>query len=245
MKYTSDEKQTVLTLMQRGWDYDQILAVKDYAHFDRQTLRAMKSNAAKAQKGAGDNLQRNETPKNNALQRSNEQKEVKPVIHKNAPATSVFADFVAEWLKSFHPIDLLFYLSALVGCSGVLNALKSVEIVNALVAFVLFGIAFVALHGLKTLRGFKRAPHFLAMLFAEITFFCSDVFWANKALWSNVKDLPLDIRLTEFWSADAGKMKMIWLGQTAFPFYIACCIATILFACAAYACAIALQSKKS
>lgn len=244
MKYTAEEKQTVLTLMERGWNYDQILAVKDYAHFDRQTLRAMKSNAAKAKKGACDNSQRNATPKNNALQRSNEQKEVKPVIHKNAPVTSVFADFVAEWSRSFHPIDLLFYLSALVGCAGVLNALKSVEIINALVAFVLFGIAFVALHGLKTLHGLKRAPHFLAMLFAEITFFCSDVFWANKALWSNVSNLPLDIRLTEFWSADAGKMKIIWLGQTAFPFYIACGIATILFGCAAYACAIALQSKK-
>lgn len=245
MKYTPEQKKTVLTLMERGWTYDQILAVADYSHFDRQTLRAMKSNAAKHKQETGDNSQRNATHKNNALQRTNEQKEASKPTAKNPLATGVFADFIAEWRKTFHPIDLLFYLSAFVGCMGVLNALKSVEIVNALVAFVLFGIAFVALHGLKTLRGAKRAPHFLAMLFAEVTFFCSDVFWANKALWSNVKDLPLDIRLTEFWSADAGKMKMIWLGQTAFPFYIACGIATILFACAAYACAIALQSKKS
>lgn len=244
MKYTAEQKQTVLTLMERGWDYDQILSVKDYAHFDRQTLRAMKSNAAKTKKHTGDNLQRNATHKDNALQRLNEQKEAKPNIQKNAAATSVFADFVAEWRKSFHPIDLLFYLSAFVGCAGIVNALKSVEIVNALVAFVLFGIAFVALHGLKTLRGLKRLPHILAMLFAEVTFFCSDVFWANTALWGNVSNLPLDIRLTEFWSADAGKMKIIWLGQTEIPFYIACGIATILFGCAAYACAIAVQSKK-
>lgn len=244
MKYTAEEKQTVLTLMQRGWDYNQILAVKDYAHFDRQTLRAMKSNAAKAKKEAGDNSQRNATPKNNASQRSNEQKEAKPVIQKNAPATSVFADFVAEWRKYFHPIDLLFYLSALVGCAGVLNALKSVEVVNTLVAFVLFGIAFVALHGLKTFRGLKRAPHFLAMLFAEVTFFCSDVFWANKALWSNVKDLPLDVWLNKYRN-DLGEVVMLYGGSdTDKPFLIACGIATILFGCAAYACAIALQSKK-
>lgn len=244
MKYTAEQKKTVLTLMERGWTYDQILEVPDYSHFDRQTLRAMKSNAAKAKVASVANSKRNATVKNNASQRDAAQNVEKAKQVKEPKTTAENAGFVATFAKTFHPVDLLFYASALVGCNGVSVALKSVEPVNYIVASVLFGVAFIALQELKSGNDWKRIFHVIALAFAEFAFCISDVYWANKALWAGVASLPVDVWVNKYRN-DVGELVMLYGGPDVDkPFYIACGVAIILFSCAVYACAIALQQGK-
>lgn len=159
----------------------------------------------------------------------------------NAEKTSVLSKFASDFVANFHPADVLFYGVILIGCNGITKALHPVGI---FVAVALFGVATISLHGLKTLRGWARLPHGVLMLVSEFAFFVSDLKWANEALWSNVKGLPLDIWANKYRN-DLGEVVMLYGGSDVDkPFYIAVGVASVLAACAAYACIIALQGKR-
>lgn len=159
----------------------------------------------------------------------------------NAENASVLSTFAADFVANFHPADLLFYGVVLIGCNGITKALQPVGI---FVAVALFGVATISLHGLKTLSGWARLPHGVLMLVSEFAFFVSDLKWANEALWSNVKGLPLDIWANKYRN-DLGEVVMLYGGSDVDkPFYIAVGVASVLAACAAYACIIALQGKR-
>lgn len=159
----------------------------------------------------------------------------------NADKTSVLGKFATDFVSNFHPADLLFYGVILIGCNGITKAL---HLVGLFVSIAMFGVAVISLHGLKTLRGWARLPHGFFLLLTEAGFFVSDVIWANNALWANIGSLPLDIWANKYRN-DLGEVVMLYGGSDVDkPFYIAIGVASVLFACAAYACIIALQGRK-
>jgi hypothetical protein len=216
MKYTADEKTKVGHLLERGWTYDQILAVKDFAHFDRNTLRAMKCNAAKGKK-----TQRNATQTDASAQRK-----------KNQPETPKKGFLVKSVVAKSHPAYLLYFASVGLACNAVANTLQGVGLP---VAFIFGGAAFIALYGVATARGAWLWLNVAMMLFVEVVCAAVHLHWSNAALWANVNELPFNIWANKYRN-DLGEVVMLYGGSdTDKPFLVACGIAVVLFVCSLFA----------
>lgn len=244
-KAISDRLQFAKLLQSQGVSVDEILSDSVFADLNPNTRRTWRRRLIETAKPKIET--QNETP---ALPVSKvETPETVNETLRNAPGKpaqrSAIAVFVCKTAKNFHPADLLFYAAVSVGCSGVSTALQSVGAVSMIVSCILFGVSFIALQGLKTAEGWiEKVFHGGFMLFVESVFFCSDLYWANKALWANVHNLPLDIWPNKYRDA-AGDLVFLYGGSDIDkPFYIACGVAFVLFSAGAYACIIALQGRK-
>lgn len=229
MKYTADEKTKVGHLLQRGWTYDQILAVKDFSHFDRNTLRAMKCNAKK-----GKATQQNATQKkkSNVLQRDTTQADATLQREKNTLTAQEKAVSFKSIIANFHPAYLLYFASVGLACSAVAKTLHGVGLP---LAFVFGGAAIVALYGVATARGAWLWLNVGMMLFCECVCALVHIQWSNAALWEQVQSLPLDIWPNKYRN-DLGEVVMLYGGgDIDKPFLIACGIAVVLFVCSVFA----------
>jgi len=160
----------------------------------------------------------------------------------NPPQASVLRVFAQNLVLNFHPADLLFYFAVAIGCNGIAQALP---VIGKPIAVVYFGVAAVALQGVKALRGLARLPHLLALVFVEAVGFASDVIWANTSLWGNVRSLPFDIWENKYKNG-LGETVHLWGGADVDkPFYVACGVASLLLAACVYACAVAWQGNEA
>lgn len=232
--YGPAAKRHAITLLSQGWTAEQIREVEVCADIPAETLRSWKYRMQQQTSKTETVKQKNETPETES------ETVATPATAQNSAEKPAFVRFIGDFTRNFHPIDILFYASISIGFQGVASALHPVGVY---VAAILVGVAVIALHGLKTLRGLQRIWHAVAMLFAEASFFASDVVWSNKALWSNISALPFDIWVNKYRN-DAGELVLLYGGSdTDKPFYLACAVAFVLFFSALYACIIALQKE--
>lgn len=233
--YGEAAKRYAETLLQRGVDYDEILKEPTLKRVPRATLRLWKSRLVSKVETAETQV---ETP----LIRGDETPEQVTETPLSAQETTVLQDFVKTSFQNFHPADLLYYLGVSIACYGIVATFQGIGVA---VSVLIGGVSVLALQGVKAASGWiERLPYAAAFLLVEIVTAISHIAWANASLWRNVAALPFDIYLYEGWSADAGRMKTYWMGQTAWPFYSACGVAVVFFLTGVFVFFISLQSGK-
>ncbi len=226
------EKQTAYARirLERGDTCDEIMADSAMEGYNRATLRSLKkriheakaATQPKEKKQAATPVQRHATP----MQRieSEEKQPKKP-----------------NFFTVFHPADLLYYSCVAISGAGIVGALHQV---GYAVAAVLFCVAPIALHGIKTVGGWGRLPHLLILSVVEVAGFLAHLSWANEALWRDVSKLPFEI-WADAYRNNAGEMVRLYGGpDTDKPFMIACGVAVVLFFVAVYVCWVAIQGQK-
>lgn len=252
MKQQTAQGRYAKMLLERGVSYDEIKNDSAMAGFNPATLRTI---AKRVRDAKETNETRNETRRETS-ETVNET--AKTALPENALAatenavspvsetrndTPILFDFLKTAFQNFHPADALYFGSVALACNGIASALHGVGI---WVSVFYFAVAFVALQGVKTTTGAWRYLHVAVLLVVEVLVGgAAHIMWANEALWANVEALPFDIYRAEFWSADAGKMKIIWAGsQVKWVGYTAIGAAAFLVSAGFYACLIALSNKK-
>lgn len=161
-----------------------------------------------------------------------------PVSEKIKGRQSASGQFFSEFCDAFHPSDLVFYGVVGIGCFGVSGTLPGVGIVIAALWMI---VAVLVLHRCKV---FSRIGDFIFLAFIEIVVgSLSHIAWANKALWENVKSLPITVYVNRFRDGD-NQLVLLWQGETELPFYIACYVAFILVAFGGYAVAVSVLANR-
>jgi hypothetical protein len=226
------EKQTAYAKirLERGDTCEEIMSDSAMEGYNRATLRSLKlrmekrkiATQPKENKKVATPMQRYATP----MQRT--ESEEKPPKK-------------ANFFAVFHPADLLYYSCVAISGAGIVGAL---HVVGYAVAGVLFSVAPIALHGIKTVGGWARLPHLLILTVVEIAGFLAHLSWVNEALWRDVSKLPFEI-WQDAYRNNAGELVRLYGGpDLEKPFFVACSVSTVLFFVAVYVCWVAIQGQK-
>lgn len=239
--YGKEAAKHAKVLISQGWTNEEIKAVHVCRNIPFDTLRLWRFRMKPKNETPETLHETPETADNTAM---NEQGEntLSAVENDETPVSKPLqsVSFWREWLDTFHPADLLYYLAVALAAAGIVQAL---HLVGYPVAVLFCSGAFIALHGIKTCRGWKRLPHFAIMSVIEGGSFTAHTVWANTALWGGVKGLPLDIWENKYRN-DMGEIVYLYGGNdVAVPGTIAIGIASFMLAFTLYVCWLAVQKQ--
>lgn len=224
------QREYARMLLEQGVTYAEILKDSALQGFNPATLRSLKSRMD-AKKSATKTAQQ----KQDATQAQ------QGATGCNAPKNEEKQPKKPNFFNVFHPADLLYYSCVAISGAGIVGALHQVGIA---VAAVLFCVAPIALHGIKTVGGWGRLPHLLILAVVEMAGFLAHLSWANEALWRDVSKLPFEI-WADAYRNNVGEKVMLYQGpDLEKPFYVACSVSTVLFFVAVYVCWVAIQGQK-
>lgn len=240
-KETSDRLQYAKLLMVRGMKIEEVLKDSIFSDLNPSTRRSWKKRLSetvatpKNEKVATDATQNaTDATLKITVQRSEE-------IAKTPVKTQVEPGFWEKCVANFHPADLVYYTCVAIALQAIIGALQSI---GKPVAAIVASVAFVALQGIKSETGWKRATHLALFGFFEVVFFLLHFSWANNALWANVAGLPFDIWPNKYRDATGAIVHLYGGSDLDKPFYVAIGIAVVMLVCSVYVVAIAVQAAK-
>lgn len=244
--YDPAAKETVLNLMARGWTNRQITDTPSLSHIPDNLLRTWRKRMNDATQGETPAQPKKAKVATLATQNATDATPKIPVQHSEETAKTpvkiqVEPGFWKKCVANFHPADLVYYTCVAIALHPIVATLQDI---GKPVAAIVASVAFVALQGIKSETGWKRATHLALFGFFEVVFFALHFSWANNALWANVSALPLTIYRTKF-RDNVGDIVHLYQGSDLeIPFYIAIGIAVVMLVCSVYVVAIAVQAAK-
>ncbi len=156
-------------------------------------------------------------------------------------AKGVAETFFGAFTRTFYAADLIYYVGVLIACAGIV---QSLPVVGYAVSFVYFAGAVIALVNIKTRRGFLALlPHFLMLAFVEAVGFVGHTIWANNALWSNIKALPLSIYVEKMQNGAKEWIPFYMGADVGMPFKMAVGVAVVMLVSAVYVCTVSVQNS--
>lgn len=244
--YDPAAKETVLNLMARGWTNRQITDTPSLSHIPDNLLRTWRKRMNDATQGATPANPKNEKVATDATQSATVATPEIPVQRDGETAktpvkTQVEPGFWKRCVANFHPADLVYYTCVAIALHPIVATLHSI---GKPVAAIVASVAFVALQGIKSETGWKRATHLALFGFFEVVFFLLHFSWANNALWANVAGLPFDIWPNKYRDGTGAIVHLYGGSDLDKPFYVAIGIAVVMFVSSLYVVAIAVQAAK-
>lgn len=244
--YNAADKETVRNLMARGWTNKQITDTPSLSHIPDNLLRTWRKRMNDAKQSATFAQPKKEKVATDATQNATDATPEIPVQRgeetaKTPEKTQVEPGFWEKCVAHFHPADLVYYTCVAIALHPILATLQGI---GKPVAAIVASVVFVALQGIKSETGWKRALHLAVFSFFEVVFFVLHFSWGNNALWANVSALPLDIWPNKYRDATGEIVHLYGGSDLDKPFYIAIGIAVVMLVSCLYVVAIAIQAAK-
>lgn len=220
--YGEAAKRHALNLLANGWTAEQVKAVGVCAEIPAATLRSWKNRLQRGRENGATQTTTKPAKKRNVATPKKDAQRENATAQPEAETAKNTAGTLFLWLKA-NPYEVAYFTAVIISCIGIVTAL---QVVGLAVASVHAVVAFAALQRCK--RANATADDLAAVVFSGLAVGVpSDIVWANKAVWQNVQNLPVNLRIVETFR-DGGHAFM-WTGQASAPFFIACYIAAFLW----------------